>query len=197
LRRIEADSLGYRKPVRKVLVAALFVLAGLACTEEQPSGRIDLTRGTYRGIGIGSSAAEVQTRLGRGESAPNGPASPLGDDFSEVGGALSIPLPHGGRVTTRDILRYDGVAFYVADDVVYGIIVTADRARTWRGLAIGDSLDEASRAYGLHCGEVSGGGEYREYPYCAGKLKPRRFVWFGEDPIRSITVSETSLLAGA
>lgn len=37
------------------------------------------------------------------------------------------------------------------------------------------------------------GTEYRPYPYCLVRLGPDRYVWFGQDPIRSITVSSTPL----
>jgi hypothetical protein len=175
----------------RLVVAVLLLASCIACSAEQsPARSFDLRAGTYGGVGLGSSSAEIRARFGNGESAPNGPASPLGDEFSEIGGAISIPLPHGGRVESRDILRYDDVSFLLADDHVFALVVTA-------GGEIGQSLEDASRAYRLTCGRTDGGGEYREYPYCVGKIAEERFVWFGEDPIRSITVSETSLLRGA
>jgi hypothetical protein len=177
--------------VGRLALVVLLVVAGVGCGgDDSPTAALDVDAGTYGGVGLGSSSADLQARFGEGESAPNGPAAPLGDEFSEIGGPLSIPLPHPGRVESRDILRYDDVAFLLADDRVYAIIVTA-------GGAIGEDLDDTARARPVRCGQTSGGGEYREYPYCVGKLDNRRFVWFGKDPIRSITVSETSLLAGA
>jgi hypothetical protein len=173
------------------LILLLFVaVACFGCdNQDSPPAPLDLSAGTYGGVGLGSSTSEVRARFGRGESAPNGPAAPLGDEFAQIGGALSIPLPNRGRVESRDILRYEDVAFLIADNRVFAIVVT-------EGGAVGESLEEISRQYPLRCGRTSG-GEYREWPYCVGKFADRRFVWFGEDPVRSITVSETSLLGGA
>jgi hypothetical protein len=83
-------------------------------------------------------------------------------------------------------------------DRVYALVVTAEGAAVSGGVAVGDPLSDAFTSYrGLRCGRTSGGGEYREWPYCVGAVGARRFVWFGEDPIASVTVSETSLLGGA
>jgi hypothetical protein len=166
--------------------AALFAACGGG---DSPNSTLDVNAGTYGGVGLGSTVADVRARFGAGESAPNGPAAPLGDEFSEVGGALSIPLPHGGRVASRDILRYDDVAFLLADGRVFALVVTA-------GGEIGRSLRDVARGDALRCAETSGGGEYREYPYCVGRIADH-FIWYGEDPVRSITLSETSLLGGA
>jgi hypothetical protein len=175
----------------QLVVLVVAAVALLSCDGQDSSPAIlDLDAGTYGGVGLGSTPAELRTRFGEGESAPDGPAAPLGEEFSEIGGALSIPLPNKGRVMTRDILRYEDVAFLLADERVFAIVVTA-------GGPVGDNLEEVSRAYTLRCGRTSGAPDYHEYPYCVGKLDDRRFVWFGEDPIASITVSETSLLRGA
>ena len=174
----------------RLVLTALLLASCIACSgEESPARPLDVRVGTYGDVGLGSPSAEIRARFGIGESAPNGPAAPLGDEFSEIGGAISIPLPHGGRVEHRDILRYDDVAFLVADDRVFALVVTA-------GGVIGHSLRDVSRGQSLRCGVTSGGGEYREYPYCVGRIGGH-FVWYGEDPVRSVTLSETSLLGGA
>jgi hypothetical protein len=189
LRRIEGDSGGYLEVVKRVVASIALAVALGGCGGDASDSTLDLNAGTYGGVGLGSAAADIRARFGGGESAPNGPAAPLGSEFSEIGGAISIPLPHGGRVEDRDILRYDDVAFLLADDRVFALVVTA-------GAEIGHSLREVSRGRSLRCGVTSGGGEYREYPYCVGRVADH-FVWYGEDPVRSITLSETSLLGGA
>ena len=45
----------------------------------------------------------------------------------------------------------------------------------------------------LHCGTANEGTEYITFPYCGGRIAPQRYVWFGEDPIRSISLSVTPL----
>ena len=57
-------------------------------------------------------------------------------------------------------------------------------------MRIGDSLDEVRERYpGLRCGIRNEGTEYVEYPYCTGKLGPGRYIWFGENPVKSITMA--------
>jgi hypothetical protein len=174
-----------KRSVSVVVLAAVLTACG---GSDSPQSTLDLSAGTYGGVGLGSALADIRARFGSGESAPNGPASPLGREFSEIGGAVSIPLPQGGRVEQRDILRYENAAFLIADEQAYAIVVTS-------GGEIGHRLADVSRRHGLRCGETSG-GEYREYPYCVGRIAGH-FVWYGGDPIRSITLSETSLLGGA
>ena len=31
--------------------------------------------------------------------------------------------------------------------------------------------------------------EYVRFPYCTGRVADDRYIWFGQDPIRSITVT--------
>jgi hypothetical protein len=172
-----------------LLIVSVFALVGCA-SDEAPPQELDVSAGTYGGVGIGSSTADVRAKFGAGESAPDGPAAPLEDEHSEIGAALSIPFPEEARVGTRDILRYDDVAFLIIEDRVFALVAT-------EGEPIGDELESVRQSYAVECGTTEGGGEYREYPYCVGKLGEGRYVWFGDYPIRSVTVSATSLLGGA
>ncbi|MEO5575140.1 MAG: hypothetical protein ABIR67_07870 [Gaiellaceae bacterium] len=92
-------------------------------------------------------------------------------------------------------LRYDGVAFLIGTEGVYAIMVT-ERARTLRGVAVGDDLGRARRTYKLGCGEgVAGeriGGGVETYPTCKGTIDGRIRIWFGEDPIGSIAVARVA-----
>jgi len=93
-------------------------------------------------------------------------------------------------------LRYDDVSFGLCRGRAYFVLVAEDGAITLRGVAIGDDLGEARKAYSaLVCGRayggesLFGGGTY--YPYCAGRLGAHRWISFGEDPIASITIART------
>jgi hypothetical protein len=95
-------------------------------------------------------------------------------------------------------LRYDHVSFLLCDGRVYAFIIAVRNARTLRGVAIGGGLDEAQSSYArLSCGNAPYGesffGEQPWYPFCGGMLRANRWVWFGRDPIRSITISTNRL----
>jgi hypothetical protein len=94
------------------------------------------------------------------------------------------------------VLRYDDAAFLVADQGVYALIVGREGAHTLRGVAIGDDLDEAREAYDLRCVDVAGGeslvGGVETYPSCSATIGGRIRIWFGRDPIRSITLLSLS-----
>jgi hypothetical protein len=68
--------------------------------------------------------------------------------------------------------------------------VTAEGAATARGVGIGSELAQVKRTYeGLDCGTANEGTEYVQFPYCTGRVAEDRYIWFGEDPVKSITVS--------
>jgi hypothetical protein len=155
---------------------------------------IDELRGTYRGVGIGDSAAEVRRVFGPREDAGDGPFTPLGaGSFAEVGGAMFIASP-GIPHTPRDseLLRYRDVSFLLLDDRVFALMITADGAATQEGLAIGYDLDGAGERYdALNCEDAEIGDFGETFPFCAGRVAPQRHIWFGQDPIRSITITRT------
>lgn len=72
----------------------------------------------------------------------------------------------------------------------YAVEVARPGAATSRGVAIGDPLDEAANAYpGLECGVKNEDSEYPTFRYCTGRVAADRDIWFGQDPIRSITMT--------
>jgi hypothetical protein len=182
-----------------VVVIAPFVLFGIGDQEsDEPAPHaarvIDELRGTYRGVGLGDSARDIRRVFGRGQEGGDGPFMPLGArNFVEVGGAMFIRTP-GFPSTPRTprLLRYQDVSFLLVDDKVYALMIGEARAATQEGLAVGDDIDAVGERYDdLNCDVTEVGDFGDELPYCAGKLAPGRHIWFGQDPIRSITLATT------
>ncbi len=73
----------------------------------------------------------------------------------------------------------------------------ADDARTRAGVGVGDELARVREAYeGVECGEaIAGeplfGDDYPTYSWCRTRVRRIR-VFFGEDPIESITMTVTA-----
>jgi hypothetical protein len=157
---------------------------------------LDERRGAYLGVAIGDPESEVRRRFGKPRRA--GPdecdicptASPAGD---ELGAPTFIDSPPGPPGSTHE-LRYREVVFLASGGRVFGMLVADRRAATRRDVGIGDRLERAGDRYGeVDCGTGNEGSEYPEFRYCTGRVG-RLFVSFGEDPIRSITVSSARLV---
>lgn len=202
-RRISEAGKNLRAVRGLIVVVSLLALAGCGSSAPSPTS-IDEERGTYRGVGIGDRPAAIFRVFGRKPlSGTDEPVSPLKDDFVDIGGATVISTPKRckGRAPGPSgvaTLRYDHVSFLLCDERVTGLIVAVQNARTLRGVAVGDDLSKVQRAYPrLACGKAPYGeglsGEQPSYPYCGGKLRERRWIWFGRDPIRSITISTSAL----
>lgn len=72
--------------------------------------------------------------------------------------------------------------------------VAVPGARTLAGIGLGDSLRKARAGYPrVSCDVRNQDSEYEPYPYCTARLKRGLYIWFGQDPIRSITISSTPL----
>jgi hypothetical protein len=183
-------------PSNKLLLGTLAALAALAagCGGDEPGviHRIDERAGSYRNVSFGDTAAEV--RSVHGEPGEGSGFAPLDTEFGDVGGPPAVRVWPPGSVQQRS-LRYDGFSFLVGSAGVYAIMVT-ERARTLRGVGIGDELRLARRRYRLGCGEgVAGeriGGGVETYPTCRGTIDGRIRIWFGEDPIRSIAIARVA-----
>lgn len=169
-----------------VVLVAVVVFGALSATAgSDGSGAtlVDEWTGSYRGVAMGDGESDVRRRFGSSQGGPG--FSPAGQLPADVGVPQSIP-------GFGQILKYDDVAFLVGARGVYAFIVTAEGAETRRGVQIGDDLDEARRAYRVGCLDVAGGeslsGGQGFYPSCRATIGGRNRVWFGRDPIRSITV---------
>jgi hypothetical protein len=145
---------------------------------------VDERTGAYRGVRFGSSEEDVIRVFG--EPVREDGFAPAGESPAEVGVPQSIPGP-------GELLRYENVAFLVTGERrVYAVMVTEEGVTTKRGVSIGDSIDDARGRYRLVCRKVAGGesllGGQEYYPSCAATLEGGVRIWFGRDPIRSVTL---------
>jgi hypothetical protein len=152
---------------------------------------IDEVRGTYRGVGIGDSPAEVRRVFGVREYADlNEGMMPIGADFADDGGPMVVDFPEKPAGDRHALLRYSDASFLFFDGKVFAVVVTHEGAATARGVAIGHDIGSVEDRYRtVTCGDAE--PESGPYPYCAGELAPGRHVWFGQDPIGSITMATT------
>jgi len=173
--------------VRRLVLLFLIVFALPGCGGKARPTFIDEVRGTYRGVGIGDTTAVVRRVFGEQRlSGLDEPISPRKEDFVDIGGPTVIKL----SCPTK--LRYEHVSFFVCDGRVYGFIVAQSGARTRRGVTIGDEHPKVRARYPqLTCGEAPFEGG--SYLYCGGRIGKRRWLWFGHDPVRSITVAAVPL----
>jgi hypothetical protein len=185
---------------RLALGAAIaFAVAGgawLALREDGAStsaGVVNDRRGAYGGVGMGYSSEDVRRVFGEPSSDDPGFA-PAGKHPAEVGVPQTIP---GRGTAASPVLKYEGVAFLLDTVGVYAFIVGQDGAETTRGVAIGDRMEDARRSYpALRCTDVAGGerlfGGQEFYPSCTTRLRRGLQIWFGRDPIKSITLVQTT-----
>jgi len=151
--------------------------------------RIDELNGRVGRMSLGASKSDVVAVLGRPGSTDS-PFAPLGTTLVDVGGPPAIAV--AGR---PQILRYDQVAVLLVHGRVFSILVDDPRARTRRGVRVGDPLATARAAYRtLVCRRAPAGessAEEAAYPFCSARLRGVR-VGIGRDPIRSITLTTSS-----
>jgi hypothetical protein len=169
------------------------VVGGGGDDNEPPGARravIDEHAGSYRDVEIGDAEDDVRRIFG--EPGEGDGFFPLGESFGEIGGAPGVrnwPPDWRGRPA---LLRYDNVAFLVGLRGVFAFVVTEDEARTMRGVKIGDPLKRARAVYGGGCGKQQYGeslfGDQPSFRWCRTTIDHRIRLWFGRDPIRSITV---------
>jgi hypothetical protein len=160
-----------------------------ASSETRRAAVVDERTGAFRGVRMGASAESVRRLLGEPAEGPG--FAPAGASPAEIGVPQSIPS--AGAAAPPTLLKYDDVTFLLGPSGVYGFIVAADGAATTRGVAIGDEMEKARTAYGGSCIDVAGGesllgGGHEFYPSCGATLDNQLRVWFGRDPIRSITL---------
>jgi hypothetical protein len=141
------------------------------------------------GDALGGSRARVVEALGTPPPSRGSSVAPLGENFDDIGGPPFIATPGSSHET----LRYTRTSVLLSDGHVYGFVLTDEEVETAEGVGVGDNLDVAKDKYpNLDCGRGRV-GDYRTFPYCGGRLGPGRWIWFGQDPIRSIVLTTTEL----
>lgn len=194
---------------RHRLAAGAFAIASgalvLACGDS-PGGqsgatsivRVDERNGSVQGVSLGDSLAEVKRRLRGGIEADvrTSRTLPLVGEHEELGLPWVIDPPRDGIPVERfGLLRYRHLSISFAPPTgAYVMKIAIPGARTRAGVGIGDRLDAARGAYpDMRCDVQNRNSECVAYPYCTTKLKDGLYIWFGQDPIRSITLSSTPL----
>jgi len=141
--------------VRLAASALLLTLAAVGCGGEgagaDPSRqlRLDEGRGTFDGVRLGDSQRQVRQRLGSTPCADGVQVAPRGKSFNEIGG----PEPIGYRTRGRGafdqcVMRYaESVFTVVAQEGVTAIITIDPRARTRRGIGVGDTAELVKQRY--------------------------------------------------
>lgn len=194
---------GLRAATRRLapaLAAAVLGATASACSddaEREGPARVDERRGSFRGVALGDPPRSVQQALGRAVvGGVYDPVVPTGlpDDAPLTFG--SAAPPSRGRASAVRVFRYRDVSFAATpQDGVFEILISAQGATTSRGVAIGDPLADARREHrGLACGTKHAGTEYESFRYCSGRVGDGTFVWFGGDPITSITLTRTPMV---
>lgn len=186
--------------LRAALIGGVLASLALACNEEDSAGQptslvIDAGAGTVNDAGLGNGRHTTERELGNPSAA--------GRLLSRVPEHLSIedlglpwtldPIPGVPRARVQT-LRYGGMSVLVAPGHgAYAFFIWRSGTQTTRGVRIGDSLKSATRHYrGLRCATRNRNSEYVPYRYCAGRVG-KTYLWFGQNPIRSISVSATPL----
>jgi hypothetical protein len=148
---------------------------------------VDWRNGTLDGIGLRSKIAAVVRTLGKPERRGfQNQASPVGEDYYEIGGPTSFGLPFRRRVFP-DQLGYRDLTIFTARDRVYAWVTTSERARTSEGVGVGDSQQLVEGRYPrADCYTANEGTDYPTFPLCEVQVCEKRTLYFGADPVRSI-----------
>jgi hypothetical protein len=149
---------------------------------------IDEDAGSYDGLRLGDTVADVEEAFGA--------AAPLGEEDAFVPRRVE-PWDHRGPVAIRasqvgeaelTAYSYEDVFIMLEDGHVTVIDTVAPGATTVRGVAVGDPIEKAEAAYPeLECGTID-----ESWSACQGRLGSR-YIWFGGDPIRDITIGSVRL----
>ena len=169
----------------RFLAAALVVAALAGCGgSDKPAAAVHENAGTLGGVHFGETAPQVRDRLGNPSDSAEG-FFPKGAVYT---GPPGIPSPDQGAGAKPAPLHYGDSAYLVSPTVgVYAMATLAKGSRTDSGVAVGDPLAKVATSYKhIDCGQVPR-GEAPAYDWCRGTL-PHVRVFFGGDPIRSITL---------
>ena len=193
-------------PVVAFALAGVIAGAVAACGSEGNSGaagqgsyRLDEVRGAFRGVALGDREDRVVARFAPKRPVRAEPVSPLGSDEWSAGspGTFSSSPRKASPHDRTGVLRYRGMAFVTNNGRVYVIISSLPRTRALRGVGVGDSMRDVRRAYpGLDCDTATDAHGAETFPYCGGRLREGRYLYFGGDPVGTVAVGRVRLYGG-
>jgi hypothetical protein len=189
MRRRTRVGIGVAVAVAVTAAAAVFVARG---QDEPRAVLVDERRGVLHGVAFGDPLDSVRARRGEPSDDSQG-FFPRGADYN---GPPAIPNPPSDPRAAPTPLHYGETAYLISPTVgVFSMATLEDGARTKAGVGIGDALDRVRESYRrVRCGEsVAGeavlGGDTPMYPWCRATVGEVR-IFFGEDPIESITLTK-------
>ena len=154
---------------------------------------VDERQGVLHGVRFGDTENEVGARLGEETDDRDG-VFPEGANYTGPP-VIRPPKTDLGSRNPPGELHYDDTAYLVSPTVGVFLMITLEHgARTRGGIGVGDDLELVRERYDrTECGEaVAGepffGGEAPTYPWCSAVVGDT-YVFFGEDPIASITLT--------
>jgi hypothetical protein len=190
------DALSRMRSARLTVATALFLVGCGSAHKPPPSARfkVDDQAGSLAGVRLESPIAAVLRAFGP-LPGRNPVAEPSGSEHDAIGGPNGYAYPAHCRGYVS--INNSDAAFAFCSGRLFVFVTTSDLAETMRGIRIGDSLQAAKRTYPeLQCGASTGDSTdppVPQYPYCSGRVGPGRYLWFGQDPIRSIAMGSVAL----
>ena len=168
------------------LVVVIAVVRGADDPAEDAARKmLNERRGSFEGVAIGSTSEKVEARFGEPPSTSGFvPLEPKG-----VKGPYAFSVPGNA---TPSIMRYERVAFVLANDRVFGFVTSDEGTVLSKGVGVGDSLQAVRAKYPLSCREAYAGeslsGGSATYTLCRLQLKNGFVLTVTEDPVESIAL---------
>ena len=168
-------------------------------TPRRSEAVIDVRKGSYRGVQLEDSRDRLVARFGRGPSFD--PERDAATTLANPDGSGGAPSHLGGQgdAYAWSVHRYQHLVAFVVDEYVstrpieryvHTLLIDDPVAATTDGVAIGDPLERVKQVYeNATCGLASSVAEESDYPACSLTIGPHRHVWFGPDPIETITLT--------
>lgn len=154
---------------------------------------VDTRAGSFRGLRLRNSEADVRARFGAAKCSDSSPAQPLGEDYYDIGGPTYFREPRGTGPGRACHMRYRQLVVFLFPGGVHGFMATDPRAQTEDGVGPGDPQALVPQRYpNARCETANKGTEYTTFPLCTVVLRPGRRLYFGADPIRSVWLIATT-----
>lgn len=199
---------GVMQALRSAAICVLAVGAAGGCGDDGPETHdasaarfpetLDERAGALGPLRLGDSVASFERHLGRGQrpSPYSSPVGPINGDLASLGLPYTTDAPAQlSELGGLQLLRYDHASFEATGGAgVFAMYIAVKGVRTAKGVKIGDRLAGVREAYSnAECATRNRDSEYVSYPYCLVRVTQARYLWFGQDPIRSLALASVPM----